>query len=118
MVFVHGINFPEHRLVKSILESFYGIGKTGSARVMAKFCIYSMATVGSLPARTITSLSAELSQMTIGTDAQKKVQENIRRLRNMNTYRGKRHALGLPVRGQRTRNQTSTSDKLNRVDRR
>ncbi|PHH64903.1 hypothetical protein CDD81_3760 [Ophiocordyceps australis] len=118
MVFVHGINFPEHRLVKAVLESFYGIGKTGSARIMAKFCIYRVATVGSLPARTITSLTAELSQMTIGTDALKRVQDNIRRLKNINTYRGRRHALGLPVRGQRTRNQTSTSDKLNRIDRR
>jgi hypothetical protein len=33
------------------------------------------------------------------------VQENIKRLKDMGTYRGRRHAMGLPVRGQRTRTQ-------------
>ena len=35
----------------------------------------------------------------------------------MGTYRGRRHAMGMPVRGQRTRTQTATAGKFNRVDR-
>lgn len=45
--------------------------------------------------------------MTIETDLRRKVRENIARLKDMGTYRGRRHAMGLPVRGQRTRSQVS-----------
>lgn len=73
--------------------------------------------MGVLPQRTITALTAELSTMTIENDARKVVQDNIKRLRDIGTYRGRRHAMGLPVRGQRTRTQISTARKLNKVDR-
>lgn len=73
--------------------------------------------MGSLPQRTITALTAELSTMTIENDARKIVQDNIKRLRDIGTYRGRRHAMGLPVRGQRTRTQISTARKLNQVER-
>ena len=43
--------------------------------------------------------------MKIENDLRREVQENIRRLKDMGTYRGRRHAMGLPVRGQRTRTQ-------------
>jgi small subunit ribosomal protein S13 len=56
--------------------------------------------------------------MTIEGDARRIIQENIKRLRDMGTYRGRRHAMGLPVRGQRTKNQTETAKKLNRIERR
>lgn len=56
--------------------------------------------------------------MTIENDARRIVQDNIRRLRDMGTYRGKRHAMGLPVRGQNTRSQIKTAQRLNRIDRR
>lgn len=42
--------------------------------------------------------------MTLENDLKKEVRGNIRRLRDMGTYRGRRHAMGLPVRGQRTKN--------------
>jgi small subunit ribosomal protein S13 len=74
--------------------------------------------VGSLPQRTITALTAELSSMTIENDARKIVQDNIKRLRDIGTVRGRRHAMGLPVRGQQTRNQIQNARKLNRVERR
>jgi small subunit ribosomal protein S13 len=74
--------------------------------------------MGTLPPKTLTALTAELSTMTIEGDARRIVQDNIKRLRDMGTYRGRRHAMGLPVRGQKTRNQVETAKKLNRVERR
>ncbi len=56
--------------------------------------------------------------MTIENDARKLVQDNIKRLRDMGTFRGRRHAMGLPVRGQNTRTQIITARKLNQVERR
>lgn len=78
---------------------------------------HKLATMGSLAPRTVTSLTAELGQMPIESDARKTLQENIKRLKDMGAYRGRRHAMGLPVRGQRTRNQNATPNKLNRVNR-
>lgn len=43
---------------------------------------------------------------------------DIDRLREMGSYRGRRHAMSLPVRGQRTRTQIGTARKLNKVERR
>ena len=84
---------------------------------MAKYSIYPFARMESLPVKTTTALTAELSNMTIDNDAKRVVQDNIKRLRDMGTYRGRRHAMGLPVRGQRTRTQIETAKKFNRLER-
>ncbi|KAL6849760.1 hypothetical protein ACO1O0_009305 [Amphichorda felina] len=118
MVFIMGVNFSERKLVKKALESFYGLGKTQSPRIMAKFSIHKLAKCGSLNPRTVTSLTAELSQMTIDNDARRIMRDNIRRLKEIGSYRGRRHAMGYPVRGQKTQNQTSTANKLNTLHRR
>lgn len=55
--------------------------------------------------------------MKIENDLRRELRQNIIRLRDMGTYRGRRHAMGMPVRGQRTRTQTVTAGKFNRVDR-
>ncbi|KAL9587378.1 MAG: hypothetical protein Q9212_000305 [Teloschistes hypoglaucus] len=117
MVFILGLNFPESRLVKSALQSFYGVGPQHTERLMAKLYIHKTARVGSLADKQVLDLTAELSSMTIENDLRRKLQDNIRRLRDMGAYRGRRHAMGLPVRGQRTRTQTATAAKLNKVER-
>ncbi|TDZ22607.1 37S ribosomal protein SWS2 [Colletotrichum sidae] len=117
MVFILGVNFSEQKLVKKALESFYALGSTTSQRILAKYSIHPLAKVGSLAPRTVTALTAELSTMTIETDARKIIQQNVLRLKDMGAYRGRRHAMGLPVRGQRTRTQIETAKKMNKANR-
>ncbi|KAF3064299.1 37S ribosomal protein SWS2, mitochondrial [Daldinia childiae] len=117
MVFIMGVNFHEKKLVRKALESFYGLGPQLSARIMAKYTIHPLARIGTVAPKTVTALTAELSTMTIENDARRIVQDNIKRLRDMGTIRGRRHAMGLPVRGQRTRNQIETAKKLNTLER-
>ena len=74
---------------------------------MAKHFIHKMAKMGGLENKQILDLTAELSDMNIENDLKRQVNNNIIRLRDMKTYRGMRHALGYPVRGQRTRTQVS-----------
>jgi len=100
------------------LTTFYALGPQQADRILAKHTIHPLAKIGTLPPKTVTALTAELSNMTIQNDARKIVRDNIKRLRDMGTYRGRRHAMGLPVRGQQTRNQIRTAAKLNRVERR
>ena len=104
---------------------------------MARFYIHPTAKVSSLVNNQILNINAELSNMKIETDLRRQLQDNIKRLRDMGTYRGRRHAMGLPVRGQRTRTQVGcrtlhyhpeimlltysqiqTARKMNRVERR
>ncbi|KAL8952303.1 MAG: hypothetical protein Q9222_001792 [Ikaeria aurantiellina] len=116
-VFILGFNFPESRLVKSALQSFYGVGPQHSKRLMAKLYIHDTAKIGTLADKQVLDLTAELSNMTIENDLRRKLQDNIKRLRDMGAYRGRRHAMQMPVRGQRTRTQTATANKLNKVER-
>lgn len=106
-VFVFGVNFPEAQLVSRSLQSFYGIGPNVCTKLMAKFYIHKTAKIGALGDRQISDLAAELSTMTLENDLRRQLVENIKRLRDMGTYRGRRHAMGLPVRGQTTRTQVS-----------
>ena len=115
---IFGTPFLDSMLVKNALESFYGIGKLHSTRILAKYFIFPQARLGSLSNKTTTALTNELSSMTIETEARMIVQTNILRLKEMGSYRGRRHAMGLPVRGQRTRSQIVTARKLNKLDRR
>lgn len=71
--------------------------------------------MGDVPQRTITQLTAELSNMTIENDAKRKMRDDISRLRDMGSYRGRRHAMGLPVRGQRTRTQVCFAGRQERA---
>lgn len=84
---------------------------------MAKYSIFPQQRLEALSPKTILQLTAELSTMTIENDARKVVQDNIKRLKDMGAYRGRRHAMGLPVRGQRARNQNASANKFNKLDR-
>ncbi|KAF2876513.1 30S ribosomal protein S13 [Massariosphaeria phaeospora] len=117
MVFIFGAHFHDASLVKRSLETFYGIGPMVSQRIMARFHIFPLAKVGSLKNAQVMDLTEELTNMKIENDLRREVQENIRRLKDMGSYRGRRHAMGLPVRGQRTRTQISTARKLNKIER-
>lgn len=106
-VFIFGVNFPEQQLVSRSLQSFYGIGPNVCTKLMAKFHIHKTARIGSLGDRQVSDMAAELSTMTLENDLRRQLVENIKRLRDMGTYRGRRHAMSLPVRGQNTRSQVS-----------
>ncbi|RPA87126.1 40S ribosomal protein s13 [Ascobolus immersus RN42] len=118
MVFLLGFSFPEYTLVTKALTSLYGIGQPTAARIMAKFSIHDTAKLSLLAQSKITALQNELNNMKIENDLRRKVVEDIKRLRDMKSYRGMRHAMSLPARGQRTRTQIKTARKLNRTERR
>lgn len=80
---------------------FYGIGPNVVARLLSKLSIHDTARVESLSTAKTTALSIEFTKMLIESDLRKKVQDDIRRLKDIGTYRGRRHAMGLPVRGVR-----------------
>lgn len=91
--------------VQKSLETFFGVGPQTSSRLMARFYIHPTAKVGDLANKQVLDLTGALSEMKIENDLRRQILDDIKRLRDTGTYRGRRHALGLPVRGQNTRNQ-------------
>ncbi|KAF3901422.1 hypothetical protein ABW21_db0200536 [Orbilia brochopaga] len=117
MVFLHSMVIPEVVPVMNALQRFYGIGPNVAARLCARLTIHRTARLGELSQKQLTSVQQELSKLTIENDLHKNIVENIRRLKDMGNYRGRRHALSLPVRGQNSKTQIKTAKKLNRVER-
>lgn len=76
---------------------------------MARFHIHPTCKIGELANKQVLDLTAALSEMKIENDLRREILDNIKRLKDTGTYRGKRHAMGLPVRGQRTRTQVRFS---------
>lgn len=74
---------------------------------MARFHIHPTCRVGELANKQVLDLTAALSEMKIENDLRRQILDDIKRLKDTGTYRGRRHAVGLPVRGQRTRTQVS-----------
>ncbi|KAK7532064.1 mitochondrial 37S ribosomal protein uS13m, partial [Phyllosticta citribraziliensis] len=109
--------FTNAHLVQRTLESFYGIGPQVSRQIMARFNLHQTMRVQELKNQQVLDLNAYLSTLKIENDLRRQMQENIQRLRDIGTYRGRRHAMSLPVRGQNTKSQIQTSRKLNRVAR-
>ena len=118
MVLLQGIQVGDHKKVRYGLLAFYGISHFTSARILAKLSINEHATMASLTEEQMNALGQHLTGMTIENDLKRQMQANIAHLRNVGTYRGRRHAMGLPVRGQNTQNNHKTARKLNRVERR
>ncbi|MCJ1307914.1 hypothetical protein MMC25_001562 [Agyrium rufum] len=116
-VFILGQNFPEALYVARALRTFYGIGSDLSSRLMSRFYIHPQAKLSSLTQKQVLDLNAELTTLKIENELRRDIRENIRRLRDMGSYRGRRHVQGLPVRGQKTRTQTATANRLNKVER-
>lgn len=66
----------------------------------------------------VLDLNAALDGMKIENELKRSVLQDIKRLRDTGTYRGRRHAMNLPVRGQNTRSQIKSAWRLNMVERR
>lgn len=123
-VFLFSRNFPDRRLVTSALQSFFGLGPNLTSRLMANFHLHRTIRMRDLSQPQILDLNAYLDSIgnhmpgvKIENELKREILRNIGRLRDIGTYRGRRHAMGLPVRGQGTRGQIKTSWRLNKVER-
>ncbi|CAG8786147.1 18094_t:CDS:1, partial [Cetraspora pellucida] len=82
-------------------------------RICSKFSIHKTCRLHELSELQIQQISLELSNMKIETDLKREVINNIMHHRSIGTYKGKRHVMGYPVRGQRTKTNARTARKLN-----
>lgn len=106
---VIGTDIPENKRLVISLTYIYGIGKSLSFEILAKLNLDPNMRAMKLTQEDIARLNSLLqSEYIVEGDLRRQVQNNIKRLISINSYRGTRHRLGLPVRGQRTRTNSRT----------
>ncbi len=109
MARIAGIDLPRDKSVIYSLPTLYGIGKHNVHELVAKAGIDPRTKVKDLTEQEITLLREILDRdYQVEGDLRREVQTNIRRLIEINSYRGLRHRRGLPVRGQNTRHNART----------
>jgi len=106
---VIGIDIPPEKRLEVSLTYIYGVGRRLSNEIIAKLGLNPNMKAKQLTEDDIARLNAILQgEYVVEGDLRRQVQNNIKRLININSYRGMRHKLGLPVRGQRTRSNART----------
>lgn len=100
---VIGIDIPGNKRLEVSLTYIYGVGPQVSKEIIGKLGLDPDKRAKSLTEEEIARINALLqSEYIVEGDLRRQVQNNIKRLISIHSYRGMRHRLGLPCRGQRT----------------
>ena len=106
---IAGVDLPQDKIGEVGLTYIYGIGRSSAKKILAQAEIDSYIKVKDWTDDQASKLREILNQkFKVEGDLRSEVQMNIKRLRDIGGYRGVRHRLGLPVRGQSTKNNART----------
>ena len=109
MARISGVDLPRDKRVEIGLTYIYGIGLTRSKEILAATGVNPDTRVKDLGDADIAALRNEIeTNYQVEGDVRRLETMNIKRLIDIGTYRGRRHRMGLPVRGQRTRTNART----------
>ena len=104
-----GIDVPDKKRLEVALTYIYGVGRKLSNQIIAKLGLNPNMRAHQLTQDDIARINSMLqSEYVVEGDLRRQIQNNIKRLISIHCYRGTRHRLGLPVRGQRTRTNSRT----------
>jgi small subunit ribosomal protein S13 len=105
---IAGIQVPDTEKVEIALTRIYGIGRSNVRKLVGAAKVDTSKRVKDLSKSEISRIISALDSFKIEGDLKKEISDNIERLKGIRCYRGVRHILGLPVRGQRTRSNART----------
>jgi small subunit ribosomal protein S13 len=109
MARIAGVNLPQDRPILIALTHIYGIGRSLAQRVLEAASVSSQKRTKDLSENEINRLRQEIEgNYQVEGNLRGVLRQNIKRLRDINSYRGLRHKAGLPVRGQRTQTNART----------
>ncbi len=109
MARISGVTIPADKQVEIALTYIYGIGRTTSQEVLASTQVDPTTRVKDLTDAEISQIQEVINNtLTVEGELQRIVTTNIKRLKDINAYRGLRHKANLPARGQRTRTNART----------
>ena len=109
MARIAGVDLPNDKRIEIALTYIYGIGRTLSNKILVSCGISPDTRAKDLVDEEISKLRETLdNDYKIEGDLRREVALNIKRLTEIGCYRGRRHRMGLPVRGQRTKTNART----------
>ena len=110
MAIIAGVNIPDNKRLEVALTKLYGIGPTNSKRLVREVGLEHNPRVRDLNEEDLARIRSAIDRagILIEGDLRREVQMNIRRLIEIQSYRGLRHRRSLPTRGQRTRTNART----------
>jgi len=108
MARISGVDVPRDKRVVISLTYVYGIGKTRAQEILAAAGVSEDTRVKDLTEDELGRIRTEVAKVKTEGDLRREVSLNIKRLKEIGSYRGIRHRKGLPTRGQKTRNNART----------
>ena len=108
MARIAGVQLPEAKRIDIALTKIYGIGRSNVNQVLKSVKIDPSIRTKNLTDKDVTKLQKAIEKYKIEGDLRREVQENIKRMKRIKSYRGLRHLKNLPVKGQRTRSNART----------
>ncbi|MCD7974706.1 MAG: 30S ribosomal protein S13 [Phascolarctobacterium sp.] len=109
MARISGVDLPRDKRIEYALPYIYGIGLTLSRKILAKTGVDPDTRVRELTEEEISKIRETLDHdYKVEGDLRREESLNIKRLIEIGSYRGRRHRMGLPVRGQNTKNNART----------
>lgn len=104
-----GVDLPQNKRGEIALTYIYGIGRSSAAKILSKAGVDKDIKVKDWSDDQAAAIRQVISaEYKVEGDLRSEVQLNIKRLMDIGCYRGIRHRLGLPVRGQSTKNNART----------
>ena len=109
MARISGVDLPKNKKVLFGLQYIFGIGRTLSAEILLRAEVNPDKKVADLTDEEIAKIRSVITaEYKVEGALKSEVQQSIKRLMDIGTYRGLRHRRGLPARGQRTRTNSRT----------
>lgn len=105
---VSGITLPDNKRVDIALTYLYGIGRSNVVLVLQRAGVDGSKRTKNLTDEEQQKIAKILEEYKLEGDLRADVSGNIKRLKEIGSYKGSRHAKGLPARGQRTRSNART----------
>lgn len=104
-----GVNIPDNKKIEYSLPYIYGIGLSSARKIVKQAQVDPVKRAKDLTPAEVGRIREIIEKShRIEGDLRREVMTNIKRLRELQTYRGVRHIRGLPVRGQRTKTNSRT----------
>lgn len=111
MLRIAGVNIPPKKHLEIGLTAVFGIGRNTAIKICNKFGISPSTKAQDLDEAQEDLIRNEVLAHEIEGDLRRSISMNIKRLMDISSYRGRRHRLGLPVHGQRTKTNAQTRKK-------
>jgi small subunit ribosomal protein S13 len=105
---ISGITIPDNKHLEYSLTAVYGIGVSRARTILDGLKIDRVKKVPDLTTDEENAIREKIESFTIEGELKRSVSANIKRLKDIQSYRGSRHAKRLPARGQRTKTNART----------